>query len=154
MAIARVCRTALPASHDQQGTDCRSIGTLGGGNHFIEIDVDDENRHYLVIHSGSRNLGKQVAEHYQALAYDLLRTEAGKGVPKAKTKKAAKPSVPRDLAWLTGKHMADYLHDMRICQEYAVLNRRIMADIILREMGWEEDYQALSPSTIISTWTI
>lgn len=129
----------LPAMTNRERI-VRSIGTLGGGNHFIEIDVDDENRHYLVIHSGSRNLGKQVAEHYQALAYDLLRAEAGKGAPKGKAKKAAKPSVPRDLAWLTGKHMADYLHDMRICQEYAVLNRRIMADMILREMGWEEDY--------------
>ncbi|HHU06009.1 MAG TPA: RtcB family protein [Clostridiales bacterium] len=96
----------------------RSIGTLGGGNHFIELDVDDEGNKYLVIHTGSRNLGKQVAEHYQKLAVSLL----------------GKSKIPRDLCYLSGEPMDRYLHDMKICQEYARLNRETIGDIILSEM--------------------
>jgi len=88
----------------------RSIGTLGGGNHFIEIDRDDDGQLYLVVHSGSRNLGKQVCEHYQnAAANNLKRT--GKG-------------ADRVLAYLEGPLFDDYLHDMAIVQQYADLNRK------------------------------
>ena len=97
----------------------RSIGTLGGGNHFIEIDIDDEGNKYLILHSGSRNLGNQVAEHYQKMAVKQLKGE----------------NVPRDLAYLSGKDKDDYLHDMEICREYAVQNRQTMADIIFDKMG-------------------
>ena len=93
-----------------------SIGTLGGGNHFIEIDKDDEGQLYLVVHSGSRNLGKQVCEHYQnAAAKNLKRTEKG---------------ADRVLAYLEGPLFDDYLHDMAIVQRYADLNRKA----IVREL--------------------
>ena len=88
----------------------RSIGTLGGGNHFIEIDKDEDGQLYLVVHSGSRNLGKQVCEHYQkAAANKLNRTSKG---------------ADRVLAYLEGSLFNDYLHDMAIVQRYADLNRK------------------------------
>ena len=132
----------------------RSIGTLGGGNHFIEVDVDDEGNKYLVIHTGSRNLGKQVAEYYQDLAIQLcsgkeemfkrkeeiirIYKEQGK---KSEIQKALKeleeeyklntPDLPKELCYLTDKYREMYLHDMKICQEYASLNRLQIAKIIL-----------------------
>ena len=131
-----------------------SLGTLGGGNHFIEVDVDDEGNHYLVIHTGSRNLGKQVADYYQALAYDLLYgkfiEEAQRRALIAEYKAAGRASelqqalknfsvevneqIPRNLCYLTGEAREAYLHDMKICQEYAVMNRRIIADRILTNL--------------------
>lgn len=98
-----------------------SIGTLGGGNHFIEVNKDSNNTLYLVIHSGSRNLGKQVAEHYQKMAYEKLGSK----------------SVSKDLAYLQGQDFRDYLHDMKIIQEYAVVNRKAMTDEIINAMGLE-----------------
>ena len=135
----------------------RSKGTLGGGNHFIEVDVDDEGNKYLVIHTGSRNLGKQVAEHYQKLAYDILRgadqlfEEQEKLIARYKAEhrrkeiegalkelrknfKAKWTDVPKDLCYLTGKYRDMYLHDMKICQEFAIQNRRQIAEIILNGM--------------------
>lgn len=99
----------------------RSIGTLGGGNHFIELCQDSDANKYLIVHTGSRNLGKQVAEYYQKLAHGLLQ---GKDI-----------DVPKDLAYLTGEYMEDYLHDMGICQAYATLNRRMIAERILSHIG-------------------
>ena len=93
-----------------------SLGTLGGGNHFIELGKDEGEQLYLVVHSGSRNLGKQAAEWYQNLAADSLGRK-GKGADRA-------------LAYLEGEAMADYLHDMAIIQTYAGLNRRA----IVREL--------------------
>ena len=135
----------------------RSIGSLGGGNHFIEINTDNKGNKYLVIHSGSRNLGKQVAEHYQKIAIDLCsgkedyyikreeiiqtlkaqgkRKEIQKELKKLQAKYAElQPDYPRDLCYLTGDFKDKYLHDMRICQEYADLNRETMANIILEKM--------------------
>ncbi|SHJ36782.1 RNA-splicing ligase RtcB, repairs tRNA damage [Clostridium cavendishii DSM 21758] len=135
----------------------RSIGTLGGGNHFIEIDKDEEGNHYLIIHSGSRNLGKQVAEYYQTLAIDicsgkekffdekeaLIKEYKAAGRRKEietelkKLKKSydmLQPKYPKDLCYLTGKYREMYLKDMNICQEYALLNRETMAKIILNKM--------------------
>ncbi len=137
----------------------RSLGTLGGGNHFIEIDEDGEGGKYLVIHSGSRNLGTQVAEHYQSLAVDLnagkedyyrrreeiIRTYKEQGrraeiqsVLKALALeyKAKEPSLPRDLCYLHGSFMQDYLHDVDICQKFAERNRARMAEIIIERCGW------------------
>ena len=132
-----------------------SLGTLGGGNHFIEVDVDDEGTHYLVIHTGSRNLGKQVADYYQELAYDILfgkfNEEAQRRAMIAEYKatgrtaeleqalknfqaKVQEDQIPRNLCYLTGEARAAYLHDMKICQEYAVMNRRIIADRILTNL--------------------
>jgi len=87
-----------------------SIGTLGGGNHFIELGRDDEGALYLVVHSGSRNIGKQVCEYYQKAAADSLG-RTGKG-------------ADRVLAYLEGALFEDYLHDMAIMQQYAVHNRK------------------------------
>ena len=96
-----------------------SLGTLGGGNHFIEVNKDSNDCLYLVVHSGSRHLGLQVAEYYQKLAYQKLKH---------------KVNVPRDLAYLEGQDFDDYLHDMDLMQKYAVLNRQAIADVILEAM--------------------
>lgn len=140
----------------------RSLGTLGGGNHFIEIDKAADGAHYLVIHSGSRNLGKQVAEIYQQLAIDLhagkedyfirreeiIRTykEAGRrGEIQDALKELAKeytaktPDVPEDLCWLYGSFLGDYLHDVEICQRFACRNREIMAETILERTGMSKE---------------
>ena len=137
----------------------RSLGTLGGGNHFIEIDVDDDGGKYLVIHSGSRNLGTQVAEHYQNLAIDLnagkedyyrrreeiIRTykEQGRRAEIQSTLKALEkeyaakvPALPKDLCYLYGSFMEDYLHDVDICQRFAERNRARMAEIIIERCGF------------------
>lgn len=135
----------------------RSIGSLGGGNHFIEVNIDNRNNKYLVIHSGSRNLGKQVAEHYQRIAVDLCsgkedyyikreeiienykaqgkRKQIQKELKKLQKKYAdLQPNYPKDLCYLTGNFKDKYLQDMKICQEYADLNRETMANIILDRM--------------------
>lgn len=132
----------------------RSLGTLGGGNHFIEIDRASDGTCYLVIHSGSRNLGKQVAEIYQQLAVDLhmgkeeyfkqrdeiIRTykEAGRRSEIQDVLKKLKKEfevqaldVPEDLCWLHGSFLEDYLHDVEICQRFARRSRERMAEIIL-----------------------
>lgn len=136
----------------------RSLGTLGGGNHFIEIDKSTDGVYYLVIHSGSRNLGKQVAELYQQLAVDLhkgkedyfkqkdeiIRTykEAGRRAEIQKAIEELKKSyeeqelfIPKDLCWLYGKFLEDYLHDVEICQRFAKRNREKMAEIIIERTG-------------------
>ncbi|MBR0440702.1 MAG: RtcB family protein [Firmicutes bacterium] len=136
----------------------RSLGTLGGGNHFIEIDRASDGTYYLVIHSGSRNLGKQVAELYQKLAVDLhagkedyfqrrdkiIRTykEEGRrseiqGALKALEKEyhAKVSAVPEDICWLYGTYLDDYLHDVEICQAFARRSREKMAEIILERTG-------------------
>lgn len=134
----------------------RALGTLGGGNHFIELDKDDEGNVYLVIHTGSRNLGKQVAEYYQNLAIQLCsgkekmleekeqiikeykeqgRKEEIQGAIKElyQRYKDNTPDLPKDLCYLTGKYRDMYLHDMEICQRYASLNRKNIALEILRK---------------------
>lgn len=144
---------------DTRRIEC-SIGTLGGGNHFIEIDEDDAGKAYLVIHTGSRNLGKQVADIYQTLAYELMqgkdelfqreqsviaeykaagrRSEIQAVIKALRAEyKARDIDIPKDLAYLMGEHRERYLHDMRICQQFAVLNRQTIADIIMNDMGWE-----------------
>lgn len=138
----------------------RAIGTLGGGNHFIEIDIDDEGNKYLVIHTGSRNLGKQVADYYQNLAIELcsgkeelfkkkekIIKEYKEQGRKSEIQQALKdlekeyknnnPDLPKDLCYLEGKYREMYLHDMKICQEYASLNRCYIARAILLNMGMQ-----------------
>lgn len=137
----------------------RSIGTLGGGNHFIEIDQDANGCKYLIIHSGSRNLGKQVAEYYQNLAIELMqgkdklyemqekliadykaqgrKTEIQKAIKELHRKFNLNPlNIPKELCYLTGKYRDDYLHDMKICQQFAIVNRNAMANIIIDAMDW------------------
>ena len=136
----------------------RSLGTLGGGNHFIEIDSDENGNKYIVIHSGSRNLGTQVAEFYQKIAVDLnlgkedyykqreeiIRTykEQGRRSEIQATLKvlekefeAKAPSMPRELCFLYGTFMEDYLHDINICQQFAKRNREKMAEVLLERTG-------------------
>ncbi len=99
----------------------KQIGTLGGGNHFIELDKDNKENVYLIIHTGSRNLGKQVAKYYQELAIKLLSCD--------ETSK-----IPKELCYLEGTYKDDYLHDMKICQEYAILNRETIAINIIENV--------------------
>ena len=136
----------------------RSIGTLGGGNHFIEVDIDDDGNKYLIIHSGSRNLGKQVAEYYQNLAVELMQgkdelykkqqeiIDTYKALGRRKEIQSAikelhrtfqpnKLGIPKELCYLEGEYREKYLHDMKICQEYAVTNRYYIGKIILEHMG-------------------
>lgn len=134
----------------------RSLGTLGGGNHFIEVDEAADGTKYLVIHTGSRNLGKQVAEIYQQLAIDLnmgkedyfrqrdeiIRTYKEQGRRKeiqAALEKIAweqrEATIPEDLCYLYGTYFEDYLHDVEICQRFANRNREKIAEILLARVG-------------------
>ncbi len=136
----------------------RSLGTLGGGNHFIEVDRASDGACYLVIHSGSRNLGKQVAEIYQQIAIDLhrgkedyfrqrdeiIRTYKAEG-RRDGIQEALKELqrqyveqdllIPEDICWLYGSFLEDYLHDVEICQAFARRSREIMAEVILERTG-------------------
>ncbi len=144
----------------------RSLGTLGGGNHFIEVDQARDGVKYLVIHTGSRNLGKQVAELYQQLAVDLnkgketyflerdqiIRTYKEQNRKKeiqsaleAISWKKREATMPEDLCYLYGSFLEDYLHDVEICQQFARRNREKIAEILLERIGlfsevdWEKD---------------
>ena len=137
----------------------RSMGTLGGGNHFIEIDEGFEGRKYLVIHTGSRNLGKQVADYYQNLAVELmigrdkLAYERDRLIAEYKdqgrsseiqdaikelrnTWRKKTNDIPKELCYLTGKYRDDYIYDMKICQRFAKQNRLMIALKIMLNMGW------------------
>ena len=136
----------------------KSLGTLGGGNHFIEIDRAADGTFYLVIHTGSRNLGKQVAEIYQRLAIDLLSGKdkffeqkeeiiavykslgrkseiQGKLKELEKEYRGKKPPIPDDLCYVYGKYFHQYLHDMELCQNFARRNRELIAKILLGKAG-------------------
>lgn len=134
----------------------RSLGTLGGGNHFIEIDRAADGTNYLVIHSGSRNLGKQVAEYYQALAVDLHKgketyfaqrdaiiAEYKATGSREKIQAALKElkwtgreaTVPEDLCFVYGTYFEDYLHDVNICEGFAKRNREKIAEVLLARTG-------------------
>ncbi|QIW88768.1 tRNA processing protein [Bacillus phage P59] len=129
-----------------------SIGTLGGGNHFIELNEVGPGKVAIVIHSGSRNLGKQVAEHYQNVAYDrLVNTKDEKQRIIEELKAAGReneihealrgvkaPKIRKELAYLQGQDFEDYMHDMKIAQRYATYNRYAMANEILKNMGWNK----------------
>lgn len=134
----------------------RSLGTLGGGNHFIEIDRAADGTQYLIIHSGSRNLGKQVAEYYQNLAVELNKGKEEyfakrdaliaeyKAVGRRTEIQAAlkqlhwnshEATIPEDLCFVYGQYLEDYLHDVEICQRFARRSRELMAEIILERTG-------------------
>lgn len=137
-----------------------SLGTLGGGNHFIEVDRDSSGACWLVVHSGSRNLGKQVAKYYQDLAVELQKgkddlthrrdaliaeykasgrvLEIAEALENLKKEyQESKPVTPRDLCWLYGSSLEDYLHDVEICQRFAVRSRELMAEILLQRTGMQ-----------------
>lgn len=130
----------------------RSLGTLGGGNHFIEVDKDEEGTLYVVVHSGSRHLGLEVAAYYQEEAYKFLNGGSRKDIKKlietykktgrekeiesaVKAMKAqVKTGIPKALAYCHGELMEDYIHDMKIVQRFAMLNRKAMMDELIRGM--------------------
>ncbi|MBS6474857.1 MAG: RtcB family protein [Clostridiales bacterium] len=153
LTVLRCCRNLKDTKRLE-----RSIGTLGGGNHFIEIDADAEGNQYLIIHSGSRNLGTQVAEFYQNMAIDLnigkeeyfkqrdeiiraYKEDGRKSDIQAALKaiagewEAKELTMPRELCYLYGAFMEDYLHDINICQQFAARNREKMAEILLDKAG-------------------
>ena len=133
----------------------RSIGTLGGGNHFIEVGRDSDGTLYLVVHSGSRHIGNEVAKYYQDEGFRALcgnarfqidetiarmkaegnTKEIYKTIKKLKARRAMLTPIPKDLAYVEGPLFDDYIHDMKLIQRFAVLNRKAMADVILGGMG-------------------
>ena len=152
----------MPENHDIDGmtvvkrqyiSATKQVGTLGGGNHFIEVDYSEKtHKYYLVIHSGSRKLGGDVCKYYQDLAFqkvnemkkikeELIKKLKSEGREKeidSQLKLITKPSANKDLAFLSGSDFDDYLNDMALVQKFAVLNRKTMADIIIKEMGFNE----------------
>lgn len=129
----------------------RSIGTLGGGNHFIEVDKDDDDNKYLVIHSGSRNFGVKVCETWQNIAIKeekykkdqrneliaRLKAEHKEKLIQQELRKLPKLTFDEDLAYVSGLLFDGYINDMKMAQEYAWDNRMEMATVICRSMDWE-----------------
>lgn len=149
------CHVSIPVAE-------ASIGTLGGGNHFIEVDKDKDGNKYLVVHTGSRRLGKDIAEYYQDIAYQELTNTGEKAKRLLKEKQEAlikeykatgrqkelqealsklriqkkHTDIPYELAYIKGSLFDDYIHDMEIAQEYAYWNRKAIIDTIVNEMKW------------------
>ncbi len=129
----------------------QSMGTLGGGNHFIEIDKDDDDNKYLVIHSGSRNLGVKVCEKWQKLAIEegkkendtrreliaRLKAEHKEKLIQQELKKLPKQTFDEELAYVPTRLVGDYIRDMGLAQAYAWDNRMEMATVICRSMDWQ-----------------
>lgn len=129
----------------------RSLGTLGGGNHFIEVAKDENNVHYLLIHTGSRYVGAKVAKWHQDRAFESLqRIDITKRIeeykasglhkeiqPMIQAYKKANPIIPKDLAYLEGELFDDYIHDMKLAQQFAHENRVMIANTIAEHMGFE-----------------
>lgn len=136
----------------------RALGTLGGGNHFIEVDADEDGNKYLVIHTGSRQLGKQVCEHYQKMAVGIhtgkeamweeeerIKREFKAEGRRSEIQEAIKelhrnfhqtaPDIPLEFCFLHGKYSREYLNDMKLCQEFADVNRKLIASLILENYG-------------------
>ncbi|MEY2372693.1 RtcB family protein [Lysinibacillus capsici] len=127
-----------------------SLGTLGGGNHFIELAKDEDDQHYLLIHTGSRYVGAKVANWHQKRAYDNLRREdLTEKIEALKLQgrhqeiqsmiqayKEQTPFVPKDLSYLEGEAFHDYIHDMKIAQQFARMNRWTIAETIAKQMDW------------------
>lgn len=130
----------------------KSLGTLGGGNHFIEANKDDEGNLYLVVHSGSRHLGLEVAGYYQEQGYQILNGSAQKDIDILiadlksqgrereiqksirELKNTKRTNIPKQLAYVSGELFVQYMHDMKIVQRYAELNRQAMMDEIVKGM--------------------
>lgn len=146
----------LMASYDHEYV-LRSCGTLGGGNHFIELDKDNNGDYWLVVHSGSRKLGVSVCDYYQRAGYKKIKDNyqgdkidativklksEGKQRDIENTIKILKmqaPDIPKGLAYVEGDLMNDYIHDMKIAQEYAFDNRHHICGLIFRNMNWDCD---------------
>ena len=132
----------------------KSLGTLGGGNHFIELNRDEDGYLWLVIHTGSRHLGLEVAKHYQELGYKKIKSGDTKEkidavIAKLKAEgksrdientikvlKMQEPHIPKELCYVTGQDFEDYLHDIKLTQKHATINHKTIANIIVNRMGW------------------
>lgn len=139
------------ANHVDINRGLLSLGTLGGGNHFIEADRDDDGHIYIVIHSGSRHLGLEIANYYQRVARVLLgdnKVETDRAIEELKKAgrqreiaaflkelKKQKPKIPPELAYVEGETFDNYIADMKLAQEYAMLNRKAMMDVIITGLG-------------------
>lgn len=156
-------------SHVKMPRAEKSIGTLGGGNHFIEMDKDDDENLYLVIHSGSRHLGVEVANYYQEEGYkalnhaddatirELVSRLKAEGREKQiekeikRVKNLKQTNIPKSLAYVSGELFEQYIHDMKIVQHYAMLNRQAMVDEIVRAMGFHVEEQFTTVHNYIDT---
>lgn len=114
-----------------------SLGTLGGGNHFIEVDKDENGTLYVILHSGSRHLGKEVAEYYLGEGQNFLTAQGIR--------------VPYELTWLEGTLMADYLHDLEVVRRFASLNREIMLEELIKGMKWKVTDSYSCPHNYVDT---
>lgn len=149
----------------------RSIGTLGGGNHFIEVDRGENGNLFLVVHSGSRHIGNEVAKYYQEEGFkalcgnarwqidaEIARLKAEgntklihKRIKELKKERCMLTPMPRDLAYVEGCLFDDYIHDMKIIQHFAELNRKAIVDVILSGMGWTPAEQFTTVHNYIDT---
>ena len=147
----------------------RSVGSLGGGNHFIEVDQDDQGQLYIVVHSGSRHLGLEVAKYYQEAGYKALNKTDEASIQKfidemkaagrqreiqkelKHLKAATNTSVPKALAYVEGSLFDDYIYDMKIVQKFAELNRQAMMDEILKAMKLHPEEQFTTIHNYIDT---
>lgn len=147
----------------------KSLGTLGGGNHFIEADKDEEGNIYIVVHSGSRHLGLEVANYYQNEGYNALNGSSKqdieqliaelkaqgkeKSIQKSITalKNTKRTNVPKQLAYVEGELFDRYIHDMKIVQKYAELNRQAMTDEIIKGMKLHVEEQFTTVHNYIDT---
>lgn len=147
----------------------KSIGTLGGGNHFIEVDKDDDGNIYLVVHSGSRHLGLEVAKYYQEEGYKALNGTDERSIAKliAEMKKQGKQkeiqkeikriknlkqtNIPKHLAYVSDKLFEDYIHDMQIVQHFAALNRQAIMDEMIKGMKLHIEEQFTTIHNYIDT---
>lgn len=139
--------------HINEDRAAKSIGTLGGGNHFIELNKDNDNNLYLVIHSGSRYLGKQVFDYHQNIAINRINKKKQQEIiSKLKQEGREKeiqqvltsmsqPKIPKNYRYLDGTDLDNYINDMKITQKYAEINRETMASIIINKLGLTVDYQ-------------
>lgn len=155
---------------DEEKVNC-AIGSLGGGNHFIEVDEDADGNHYLVVHSGSRNLGKKVCDHYQQIALkrcsggdqkkalvERLKSEGREKEIQTELKKLTPAITNKDLAYLDEERdkeaYENYINDMCICQDYANLNRRTIVNLICQNMGWVYTDWFMTPHNYIDLMTM
>jgi RNA-splicing ligase RtcB len=144
----------------------KSIGTLGGGNHFIEVNRDNEDNLYIVVHSGSRHLGKEIAEYYQEEAWNQLNQKSKsdineyinelklQGLDKEiqsmidKRRKQVITKIPRDLAYVSGDLFDQYINDMKITQIFALVNRKAIMSVILSGLNIPQENISEQFSTI------
>ena len=147
----------------------KSVGTLGGGNHFIEVDRDEEENLYVVVHSGSRHLGKEVASYYQEEGFKILNRTDDKSIQQMiqelkdagrqkeiqqelkRLKNLKQTEIPRELAYVSGELFDQYIHDMKLVQRFAALNRQAMIDEIVKGMKLHVEEQFTTVHNYIDT---